>query len=176
MKTLLYGAVVILLLSVQMIFPQTLGGVPHLLFLLIVLLAVRQDQTDFLWLAFVCGVVLDSITPLPFGTYTLSLLVIAFAINMATRIFFTASVSLVYAVLIILVSFLVFIGMIYVFASLGVSLGGGEVAVPPLYLQRKVWIDLILTGVCAVPVYLLTEYVQKTILNMEHKNLNPDID
>ena len=119
---------------------------------------------------------MDSITPLPFGTYTLSLLVIAFAINMATRIFFTASVSLVYAVLIILVSFLVFIGMIYVFASIGVSLGWGEVAVPPLYLQRKVWIDLILTGVCAVPVYLLTEYVQKTILNMEHKNLNPDID
>jgi rod shape-determining protein MreD len=183
-KFLIYAFTIILLLSFNIAFPPILGATPNFLFLLVIFYAFRQDKSTFLWLAFFAGLILDVTSHFMFGSFTLAFLLVAFLINYSTRFFFTADVSGFFMVIVtvfsylllvgmLYFSYLLLVGMLYLFSSIALSLELTTKLLPTVYLHQKVWLDLVLNLIFAVPVYILTERIEKIILNIESKSVNP---
>jgi rod shape-determining protein MreD len=172
-KFLIYTFTIIILLSFNIVFPPILGATPNFLFLLVIFYAFRQEKTTFLWLAFFSGLMLDLTTHFVFGSFTLSFLLVAFLINYSTRFLFTADVSGVFMVIATVFSYLLLVGMLYLFSSIALSLELTTKLLPAVYLHQKVWLDLVLNLIFAVPIYILTQRIEKIILNIDSRNVNP---
>jgi rod shape-determining protein MreD len=139
----------------------------------VIFYAFHQEKTTFLWLAFFSGLLLDLTSNFVFGSFTLSFLLVAFLINYATRIFFTADTTVLFMVIVTAVAYLLLIGILYLFGSVALSLDLTTQSLPTIYLRYKIWFDLVLNLIFAAPIYFLTEYIEKIILRIESKNTNP---
>jgi rod shape-determining protein MreD len=171
-KYVVYFLVLVALASVNMVFPSIFGAVPNLLFLFVIFYAFHQDKPTFLWLAFWSGLLLDMSSGYFFGTWTISFLLVAIIVNYSTKIIFATDVSRIFMVVVSAVAYLVLVGLLYIFTTLIFNIGLIDQQMPLVYLQKKVWFDIILNFIFAIPIYLLTEYIEQTILESESRNKN----
>lgn len=171
-KYLIYFLVLVALAAVNMVFPPIYGAVPNFLFLFVVFYSFHQDKTTFIWLAFWSGLILDLSSGFFFGSWTISFLLVALIVNYATKIFFATDVSRLFMVIVSAVAYLVLVGLLYLFNTLIANIGLIDQQIPLIYLQQKVWFDIILNFIFAIPIYLLTEYISRTILESESRNKN----
>ncbi len=155
-RAIIYAIIIILLLALGAALPQASAGAVNWLFLFSAITAFRRDENDFLWLAFFSGFALDVYSGGFFGTYIFSFLIVALLINYTTRTLLSSEPSVQYIAVVVSVSYLVFVGLVYIINSLGVQLQPSALQISPVYLDRKIWIDLLLNLIFAAPVYYLS--------------------
>lgn len=168
-RILTYFVSVILLFSVNAFFPA-LGAAPNLLFLFAILYAFKKDDSDFLWLAFFSGLIMDVFSGAMFGTYMLSFLMISFAVNYATRNFFSADPNIPVMFFVLLAANLFLVALIYLENSLAVRFGAVSSVLPGVFISKRTWIDIAFNLVLAFPVYLLTMLDDHIILQADKKH------
>jgi rod shape-determining protein MreD len=166
-RPLVYLITILLLLSLNIVWPGIKGAVPNFLFLLVVFSAFKKDDADFIWVAFFSGLLLDSSSHIFFGSYTISFLLVALMINYATRIFFKKDISIPLMILIVGFSFIVLVSLVYFMSSMTSSYQHGTYVLPIVYLTKKIWFDLILNIVFAAPIYFLLVFIERNILKSE---------
>lgn len=155
-KTIIFAIIIVVLLALGVAFPQASTGAVNWLFLFTAITAFRHEGNDFLWLAFFSGLALDLYSGGFFGTYAVSLLIVAFLINYTTRTLLSAEPSVTYVAAVISVSYLTFVGLAYIINSLGVQLQHSALPFSAVYLNRKIWLDIVLNLIFAAPVYYLS--------------------
>ena len=143
----------IILLGLNIVFPKIAGAAPNFLFLIIVFYAFRKDNPIFLWLAFFAGIMLDIYSGSFFGSYTISLLVISFIINYTTRTFFTADPTPEFISVVIIVAYIILIGLMYLLDSFALGFGWTTYHISPEYITSKIWLDIVLNLIFALPIY-----------------------
>lgn len=170
-KLLVYFFTVVILLALNAVFPHVGASAPNFLFLLVVIFAFRQDGYEYLWLAFFAGLLLDVYSGTFFGTYMLSFLFLALIINYTTRTFFSADPSVNYIAVVVAVSYLTLVGLIYLMNSIGVRIDGNFSPISAIYLNNKIWLDLLLNLVFAAPIYYVALLDERLLLKLS-KNHN----
>ncbi len=168
-KPIVYTICLIILLALNIIFPKINSSAPNFLFLLTVIYSFQQEGNDFLWLAFFSGLLLDIFSSTFFGTYTISFLVIAMMINYTTSTFLVADPAVGYIAAVIFVANLFLVGLIYIINSIGLKLDSSTIPLPSVYLQAKVWADVIWNLIFALPVLYISHLNQRII---EHYQKN----
>ncbi len=168
-KFFTYAISIILLVAINAVFPEMKSALPNLLFLFIIFLAFRQNEADFIWIAFFSGLFLDAYSGFFFGTYTISFLVIGFIINLATRSILTADPSPIYVAVVIVISELMLVGLVFMVNAIAFKLHQTPFPVSGIYLNQKIWIDLALNLIFALPVYWLVRLNDSIIENIESK-------
>ncbi len=151
-KIVIYTIFVIFLLSLSIVFPKIGASAPNFLFLFAVVYAFRKDDSDYLWLAFFSGLALDFYTNSFLGIFAISFLITAYIINYTTRTFFSSDLNPGYIGLIVMLAYLLVVGLVYFLNSLAVRFGAG-LPVSGEYLTTKVWFDLFLNLIFALPIY-----------------------
>lgn len=162
-KALIYCALILFLLALQVTMPHWQTSVPALLFLFALFGAFSKNNQDYLWVAFSCGLALDIYSGALFGSYAFSFLIIVFAVNYTTRTFFSSDPHPLYMALVIAVSFLMLVGLLYLINSVGSSVS----LISPAYLTHKVWFDLGLSLLFAGPIYMLNLFAERIIMKRE---------
>lgn len=168
-RIIVYFLAVVLLLAINATMPFFRQSAPNLLFLLVIFMAFRQDSVDFLWVAFFAGLILDVYSAPIFGSYLFSFLILAMIVNTTTRTFFSADPNLIYIATVIVISYLMLVGMIYILNALAFQFHNIVEPLSPLYLSQKIWFDLILNLIFAMPVYFLTQYLDQISLYFTRK-------
>lgn len=168
-KTIIYAIIIILLLALGASLPQVSTGAVNWLFLFAAITAFRHEGNDFLWLAFFSGLALDLYSGGFFGTYAISLLIVAFFINYTTRTLLSAEPSVPYVAVVIAVSYLIFVGLVYMSNSLGVQLQHRALPISAAYLNRKIWLDIAFNLIFAAPVYYLS-LMSDRLIAYYHRN------
>ncbi len=171
-KYVVYFLILIALASINMVFPPIYGAVPNFLFLFVIFYAFHQDKTTFLWLAFWSGIILDMSSGFFFGSWTISFLLVALIVNYSTKILFATDVSQLFMIAVSAISYLVLVGLLFLFNTLIYNVGLTAQQIPVVYLQQKIWLDIVLNFIFALPIYLLTEYTSRTILETESRSKN----
>ncbi len=170
-KFLVYFFTFSVLLALNVVLPKAGASAPNLLFLLVIIFAFRQDSSEYLWLAFFSGLLLDIYSSTFFGTYTLSFLFLALIINYTTRTFFSAEPELNYMAMVVGLSYLLLVGLVYLINSIGSRIQPDLVALSGVYLNQKIWLDLVLNLIFAAPVYYIAIVDQRLIKGFKKKNL-----
>lgn len=160
-KIIIYFLTILILLSLNITMPKFGQGVPNFLFLFVLLLAFKQEGSDFLWVAFFSGLLLDIFAAPVFGSYLFSFMILAMIVNTTTRTLFSADVNMVYMGIVIFISNLLLVGMIYLINALAFQFHNASAPLSPLYLSQKIWLDVILNLVFAIPIYYLIHYLDR---------------
>jgi rod shape-determining protein MreD len=107
MKYVVYLLVLIVLCGLNVglaPFMQIRGQAPNLLFLLVLVFALDKNSFDFLFLAFFGGLFLDFYSGAFLGSFTFSLLLAGFLLNIAVRQLLVLEINLKYLSLILVPS------------------------------------------------------------------------
>ncbi len=162
-KTFIYFCTLIILLALNIVFPRIAASAPNFLFLLTVIYAFRQNKNEFLWLAFFSGLLLDIFSATFFGTYLLAFLIIAMIINYTTRTFFSADPTVPYIAAVVAVAYLLLVGLIYLSNSIAAHYSPMILPLAGVYLNAKIFIDLLLNLIFAPLVYFLAIFIDNLI-------------
>lgn len=157
LKIFIYLFTVIFLFSINAVLPPARSGMPNLLFLLVIFYSFRSEDAAFLWPAFFSGLLLDIYGNYYFGVFTLSFLVIALLVNYLTRTFFISDPSIGFMSAVVFFSYLILVGSFYLANSAAYSLHLALHKADIIYLKEKIWIDLLLNLIFALPVFFLAE-------------------
>ena len=161
MKQFLLFAILILFAGIcTIIFPPVLTARPNFLFLLIVFFSFKGTDEKFLLFAFSSGLLLDVFSGSMFGSFCISALVVAIVLNYTTRTFFKSEPSVIVVSVIIPFLYLLFVGIAYILNSAAFHIGLTSYPISNIYLLRKVWIDIGLNLIFALPVYAVAEYAE----------------
>ena len=166
-KFLTYLISLAALLGLNIVFPKIAGAAPNFLFLFAVFYAIRKDDPVFLWLAFFAGILLDVYSGSLFGSNTLAFLIISFIINYTTRTFLTADPTPEFISVVIIISYIILIGLLYLFDSFGLRFGWTAYHISPEYITLKIWLDIALNLIFALPVYYLVVFNDRIITKYE---------
>ena len=147
--------------------PQPFGGGVNLLLLFATCAALSDDGSMFLWAAFFSGLLLDASSGLLFGAYAASFLAFAILIRYSTQTIFTADFSVGTLSGAVVAAYLVTVCVLYGASVLASRYGIGA-GLSPLFINRKVWVDLALDLVAAFPVYLLVQSMNAFVERQEH--------
>ncbi len=169
-KLLIYIATVVLLLAANIALPFSHYAAPNFLFLLILFLAFQKDNDDFLWVAFFSGLLLDTVSAPIFGSYLLGFLLIAMIVNYATRTLFSADPNPVYIGGIIIIANLILVSLLYLTNTIAYDFHNIATPLSPIYLRQKIWLDVILNLIFAVPIYFLVSWEEGIIQRREAQN------
>jgi rod shape-determining protein MreD len=162
MKPLLYTLAAVVLYAVNTVLPQPFTGSVNLLLLFTVCAALSDDGSSFLWAAFISGLLLDASSGLAFGSYTVAFLLTALLIRYATQTAFTADFSLGTLAGAVAGSYFFTVAVLYA-ASLVAARYSATPALSPLFVTRKIWIDLALDLLLAYPVYALVRVIDQFV-------------
>jgi rod shape-determining protein MreD len=171
-KILVYFFSLTVIFALNMVFFKFHGSMPNLLFLLVIVYSFRKDNPDFIWLAFFAGLLLDLYSNVFFGTYTVSFMIIALGINYTTRSFFSAEPSVVYFGLVAAVSSLVLVGLLFILNSVGVYFQRNLGVTPTVYLNQKIWLDLLFNLIFVGPIFYLSSSIEDFLENHAKRNSN----
>ena len=169
MKIFLYTLAAVVLYAVNAVLPQPFGGAVNLLLLFVVCAALSQDDGNvFLWAAFACGLLLDTSSGLTFGSYTAAFLLTALVIRYATQTTFTPDFSTGMLAAAVVVAYFFTAAFIYA-TSVAAAHFFGAPSLSPLFVTRKIWVDLALDLLLAYPVYALVRAIGRYVERGERK-------
>jgi rod shape-determining protein MreD len=164
MKYVIYLSVLIVLCGLNVglgPFIQIRGQAPNLIFLLVLVFALDKNSFDFLFLAFFGGLFLDFYSGAFLGSFTFSLLLSGFLVNLAVRQLLVPEVNLKYLSLIFLpVQAILFFGF-YAYNWMVFKAGLG-----PYFLNwKELWPGffavLLYNLLLLYPIYILSGYIKQ---------------
>ncbi len=162
MKFILYTLAAIVLYALNTVLPQPFGGSVNLLLLFVVCASLSGDSSAFLWVAFFSGLLLDSSSGLIFGTYTIAFLLIALLVKYATATIFSADFSPAALAGFVAVSYFFTVVVLYAVALIA-SHYMAALPLSPLFVTRKIWLDLAFNVLLAYPVHLLVAAIDRYV-------------
>jgi len=169
-KFFLYFFCLIILFALNSVFPQLPRGVaPNFIFLFAIFYALKKQTPDFLWIAFFGGLILDLFSGNLFGSYTLALICICSLLAYATGTFFTADLSIEITSIFLTLGYLAFVILLFLINWLGLKSNLIGYQISPKIFETKVWLDLFLNLIFAVPVYYLTVFNDKILAKKAFK-------
>lgn len=172
-KIITSALILIALLALNAVFPQFLEGAPNFLLLLVIFQSFKSRGSDFIWIAFFSGLLLDIYSPFYFGSHTISFLCLAIMIHYLTSTFLTSDPSVRLTAIIILAAFIMFTAMVYTLNIAIFKIVGSGYILSLNYLKGKFWVDLLFNLVFAGPIFFLTELADRIVLKFERKKINP---
>jgi rod shape-determining protein MreD len=149
------------LFCLELVIPQPWRAAPDLLLLLVVFYSFREDTMSYVWIAFFGGLLMDAYSRSAFGTYMLSFLIVAMLIRASiSTLFRSETSSIIYMAVVITIADLLTVAIIYAYSSIAVHWDKSAVTISPIYINLKVWLDLILNMLLAAPIYLIVESME----------------
>jgi len=115
MKYLIYFFSIVFLLSLNIaVFPllKIYGVMPNLLFLFVIIFSLESRSYDFLFIAFLSGIFLDFFSSLYIGSFTISLILLAFGLRFLVRNVVTLEINWKYLSIMLAVS--LFLVMLFI--------------------------------------------------------------
>jgi rod shape-determining protein MreD len=148
----------------------------NLVYILVALAAIRaRESLYFIWLAFCSGLLLDTLSSGYFGLFTLNLLLVVLIIQYAVRFFITADKSIWSTAGIVALSYLLFVGLLYFSNSIALQAGLFGIPLAEIYLDGKIWIDVVISAVLAVPLYFWCDYIELLVEKSEQDKHMPHV-
>lgn len=173
MKYIIYLIFILFLLAMNTELAKILTSAPlrvNLLLLPPVFSALEKKGFDFLFLALVGGLLLDSFNAVPFGAFTLSFILTAGALNWAARVF-SARVNLKFLSLAVTLAFVATESLVRLFGSI---LPSNESMSLPLAFGN--FFSAVIYGSLAqlmlfVPVYFIFQAIERMLAGMQNKRM-----
>ena len=157
MKTIfVYLLTLILLFALNGAFPTLkYGAAPNFLFLFAILFALKKDNRGFLWIAFFSGLLLDLFSGGFFGAFTLAMLLVCALAAYTAATLFTIDLSIEARSILVAAANLIFVLVLFIInlATFKFNLAPNQIS--PQIFAGKVWLDLILNLIFAMPIYYL---------------------
>ena len=104
---------------------------------------------------------MDTYSRSAFGTYMISFLIVAMLIRASiSTLFRSETTSIIYMAVVITIADLLTVAIIYAYSSIAIHWDKSAVVISPIYINLKIWLDLILNILLAGPIYLLVESME----------------